>query len=129
MFYNQLYDMSLKDIAHDFLHMIMVWAIEEAYAKHLASDFRHHNQYTPWDTAALKQGMIENHENFPTKEYILHQIIAQDDKVVVHGLMKLNDNLQVAVVHIFRFEWDKIAELWDIWQLIDANSPNENWIL
>jgi predicted SnoaL-like aldol condensation-catalyzing enzyme len=58
--------------------------------------------------------MIENHENFPTKEYTLHQTIAQDDKVVVHGLMKLNDNLQVAVVHIFRFEGDKIAELWDV---------------
>ena len=118
-----------KDIAHDFLHMIVAWKVEEAYAKHLSPAFRHHNQYTPWDTAALKQWMIENHENFPTKEYTLHQTITQDDKVVVHGLMKLNDNLQVAVVHIFRFEGDKIAEMWDVWQVIEANSPNENGIL
>ena len=48
--------------------------------------------------------MIENHENFPTKEYTLHQTIVQDDKVVTHGLLKLNDHVQVAVVHIFRFE-------------------------
>ena len=121
--------MDIKDIAHDFLHMIMWWQVEEAYSKHLAPHFRHHNQYTPWDTASLKKGMIENHENFPTKEYTLHQTIVQDDKVVTHGLLKLNDHVQVAVVHIFRFEWDKIAEMWDVWQVIEENSPNENGIL
>lgn len=109
--------------------MIMVWEVEEAYDKHLASDFRHHNQYTPWDTASLQKGMIENHENFPTKEYTLHQTIMQDDKVVVHGLLKLNEHVQVAVVHIFRFEGDKIAELRDVWQVIEANSPNTNGVL
>ncbi len=121
--------MSLKEIAHNFLHMIVDWKVEEAYATYLSPDFRHHNQYTSWDTASLKQWMIENHENFPTKQYILHQTISQDDKVVVHGLMKLNDNLQVAVVHILRFEWDKIVEMRDVGQVIEDNSPNQNGIL
>jgi predicted SnoaL-like aldol condensation-catalyzing enzyme len=106
--------MTTTEIAHNFLHMIVAGKVEEVYSTYISSDFRHHNQYTPGDTQSLKQGMIENHENFPTKEYTLHQTIAQDDKVLVHGLMKLNDNLQVAVVHIFRFEGDKIAELWDV---------------
>jgi hypothetical protein len=39
--------MSPKEIAHDFLHMIVAGKVEEAYAKHLSPDFRHHNQYTP----------------------------------------------------------------------------------
>ena len=121
--------MTISDIAHNYLYMIMRWEIEQAYAAYLAPHFRHHNQYTSWDTASLKQGMIENHENFPTKEYTLHQTIVQGDKVVTHGLLKLNEHVQVAVVHIFRFEGDKIVELWDVWQVIEANSPNGNGIL
>lgn len=33
-----------------------------------------------------------------------------------------------AVVHIFRFEKGKIAELWDLGQEIMANSANENGV-
>jgi hypothetical protein len=31
-----------------------------------------------------------------------------------------------AVVHIFRFEHDRIAELWDVGQPVSKDSPNEN---
>jgi predicted SnoaL-like aldol condensation-catalyzing enzyme len=32
----------------------------------------------------------------------------------------------IAVVHIFRFQGNNIAELWDIGQAMPENSPNEN---
>jgi predicted SnoaL-like aldol condensation-catalyzing enzyme len=31
----------------------------------------------------------------------------------------------VAVVHIFRFQGDRIAELWDIGQPVPQDSPNQ----
>jgi len=31
-----------------------------------------------------------------------------------------------AVVHVFRFEGDRIAELWDVGQEVPADSPNQN---
>ena len=32
----------------------------------------------------------------------------------------------VAVVHVFRFEGDRIAEFWDIGQPVPKDSPNAN---
>lgn len=73
--------------------------------------------------------MIDNHINFPTKEYTPFQTIADGDKVVIHWLMKLNEHVQVAVVHIFKIVWDKIVEMRDVWQVLDENFPNENGVL
>jgi predicted SnoaL-like aldol condensation-catalyzing enzyme len=36
------------------------------------------------------------------------------------------DDPGAALVHIFRFEGDRIVELWDIAQAIPADSPNKN---
>jgi predicted SnoaL-like aldol condensation-catalyzing enzyme len=33
---------------------------------------------------------------------------------------------EIVVIHIFRFEHDRIAELWDVGQPISKDSPNEN---
>jgi predicted SnoaL-like aldol condensation-catalyzing enzyme len=32
----------------------------------------------------------------------------------------------IAVVHLFRFEGDKIAEFWDVAQILPDPAPNEN---
>lgn len=46
---------------------------------------------------------------------------------MVHSLVKQNpEDLGRAVVHIFRFQDNKIVELWDIGQPIPEDSPNEN---
>ena len=36
------------------------------------------------------------------------------------------DMPELALVHIFRFEGHRVAELWDIGQAAPDNSPNEN---
>jgi predicted SnoaL-like aldol condensation-catalyzing enzyme len=36
------------------------------------------------------------------------------------------DERGVTVVHIFRFDGGKIAELWDLGQPVPETSPNEN---
>lgn len=46
-------------------------------------------------------------------------------QVAVHSRVRMNrDHPGVAVVHIFRFEDDRIAELWDIGQPAPESSPN-----
>ena len=38
----------------------------------------------------------------------------------------IHHNATSAVVHIFRFEQDRVVELWDLGQPISKDSPNEN---
>ncbi|MFZ1808888.1 MAG: hypothetical protein WAU36_16775 [Cyclobacteriaceae bacterium] len=40
----------------------------------------------------------------------------------------VKDDMEIAVVHIFRFDNVKIIELWDLGQVLDKNSPNENGV-
>ncbi len=73
--------------------------------------------------------MKDNHENFPNKKYTMFQTIAQGDTIAVHGLMKLNEDIHVAVVHICKVVDGKIVEMRDVGQVIEPNSPNKNGIL
>lgn len=34
--------------------------------------------------------------------------------------------MEIAVVHMFRFENGKILEMWDVGQVMEKDSPNEN---
>lgn len=45
--------------------------------------------------------------------------------VITHSLVA-KQQMNIAVVHIFRFENSKIVELWDLGQVIEMNSPNCN---
>jgi predicted SnoaL-like aldol condensation-catalyzing enzyme len=38
----------------------------------------------------------------------------------------MGDGKEHAVVHIVRFDGEKIAEMWDVGQAVPADSPNEN---
>lgn len=49
------------------------------------------------------------------------------DLVATYSHVQQNPrDLGAAVVHIFRFEGDRIVELWDLGQAIPQNSSNEN---
>lgn len=51
----------------------------------------------------------------------------EGDLVAVHARVRMKPgDPGVALVHIFRFEGDRIAELWDIGQAPPENSPNEH---
>jgi predicted SnoaL-like aldol condensation-catalyzing enzyme len=55
------------------------------------------------------------------------RIVAGDDTVAVHSHVRQRpDEPGVSVVHMFRFEGDRIAELWDIVQPIPPDSPNSD---
>lgn len=51
--------------------------------------------------------------------------VEDGNTVITHSLVT-KQNQNIAVVHIFRFAGDKVVELWDLGQLIEKDSPNEN---
>lgn len=69
--------------------------------------------------------MLENAIRFPHKTFDVQRAIAEGPHVAVHSRIKLQpDSLSIAVVHVFRFEKQKIAELWDIGQPEPENMVN-----
>lgn len=116
-----------KEIAVQFLKKIIAGNIREAYQEHAAKSFRHHNAYYPGDADSLRKGMEDNHDNFPEKIFTTKQVIAEGPLVAVHSLLQFNpEHTGIAVVHLFRFEGDKIAEFWDVAQILPDDSPNQN---
>jgi predicted SnoaL-like aldol condensation-catalyzing enzyme len=78
--------------------------VREAYERYVGSSFKHHNPYFAGDAASLRAGMEQNAVQNPVKRL----------------------EVQRTLVHIFRFEGDRIVELWDIAQAAPPDSPNEN---
>ena len=119
--------MTIKDSATDFLRLAASGHVREAYQKYAAPNFRHHNAYFKGDAESLMRAMEENAAANPQKSLKIHHAIAEGDLVAVHGHVKQNPSDRgVALVHIFRFEDGRIAELWDLGQPVPESSPNEN---
>jgi predicted SnoaL-like aldol condensation-catalyzing enzyme len=109
--------------------MVAGGKVREAYDRFISPDFRHHNQFFKGDRSSLMVAMQENAQKHPNKTLQIRKILEDRDTVMTLSHVKQDPNvLGGAVVHIFRFENGKIAELWDLGQEIAANSVNENGI-
>lgn len=97
----------------------------EAFKKYLNPNFKHHNQYFKGDATSLMNAMIEDDETAPNKEFTVKQFSESDDRVFVHSHV-VKEKMEVVVVHILRFENGKISEMWDVGQIIEKDSPNQN---
>ncbi len=117
--------MNKKEIAISFLNCASSGAVEEGYSKYISNDFIHHNQYFKGDRQSLLEAMVESHQSNPNKSIEIKNIYLDGDAVISHSLVS-KEEMQIAVVHIFRIKDDKIVELWDLGQLVDPNSPNQN---
>ncbi len=118
---------SLKDRALDFLRMVTAGEIQAAYRRHVAPGFRHHNAWFPGDADSLMRGMEENHQRFPNKQAQVRHALQDGDTVAVHTHLRLEaEDRGMALVHIFRFEGERIAELWDLGQPVPEEMQNEN---
>lgn len=119
--------MSRKESAAAFLRLASSGKVEEAYAKFIAPEFIHHNQYFKGDRESLKAAMAEAHAKSPNKLIDIKRVLEDGDFVVTHSLVVRGNPAEpdIAVAHIFRFEGDKVVELWDLGQLLSKDSPNE----
>jgi predicted SnoaL-like aldol condensation-catalyzing enzyme len=115
-----------KDAAVAFLKLASSGDVREAYSKFVGKGFRHHNPYFEGSANSLQAGMEENAQQNPDKALEVKRVIAEGDLVVVHAHVRHKpDNLGAALVHIFRFENDRIVELWDLGQPLLEESPNQ----
>jgi predicted SnoaL-like aldol condensation-catalyzing enzyme len=114
-----------SEIATEFLSMAASGKVREAYERHVADAFIHHNAYFPGDRESLLVAMEQSAESEPNKSFTVKQIIDSGDRVaVLSHLQRVQDGQEYAVVHILRFEGSKIVEMWDIGQEIPKDSPN-----
>jgi predicted SnoaL-like aldol condensation-catalyzing enzyme len=120
--------MSKKDIAESFLRLASSGKVREAYKKYVHPDFRHHNAYFKGDRESLLHGMEENAKEFPNKTYEALRMLEDEDLVAIHGKVMLSPDSEWSVIHIFRFEGDKIIEMWEASQEALKDSPNDNGI-
>jgi predicted SnoaL-like aldol condensation-catalyzing enzyme len=119
--------MTIKEIAQDFLQLAAQGTSREAFSKYAGQDFIHHNAYFKGDGETLMLAMEEDARQNPDKIFEIQRALEDGNLVAVHSRIRQNpDDLGAAVIHIFRFEEGKIAELWDFGEAVPPNMPNEN---
>ena len=117
---------SQKESATEFLRMVVANQIREAYARFIGPGFRHHNPFFRGDAAALMAGMEENAVANPQKSLEVKMAIEEGDRVAVLSHVILQPGQPgFATVHVFRFENDRVVELWDLGQAVPADMANE----
>lgn len=117
--------MSNKNAALDFLKLCALESPEKAFEKHVNPNFKHHNQYFKGDADSLMKAMSEAAQTMPNRAFNIKQVFETEDRVAVFSEV-VKEQMTIAVVHIMRFENGKISEMWDVGQIINKDSPNEN---
>ena len=107
--------------------LIAAGRVRDAYAQHVGKGFRHHNPFFAGDAETLMKGMEENARKHPALRLDVLRVLEDGDLVAVHSHVRQTpDDRGAALVHIFRFEGDRIAELWDVGQPVPAEMTNLN---
>ncbi|MDH4270820.1 MAG: nuclear transport factor 2 family protein [Candidatus Aminicenantes bacterium] len=112
---------SRKDVAVQFLQLVVSGRINEAYERYVDLGGRHHNPYFPAGFPALLQAMADH----PAWRLEVKHVLADGDLVAVHSHVLMSpEEPGTAVVHLFRFGKDRIIEMWDVGAALPADSPN-----
>jgi len=116
-----------KQVAADFLKLVVSGQIDEAYRKYVDMQGKHHNLFFPAGFPALQNAMKDAHVQFPNKEFAIRNVIGDENLVAVHSHIVLKKGEKgMVVVHMFRFNGEKIVEMWDLGQPIPEDSPNKD---
>ena len=116
---------NLKAIAVEFLQLAAAGRAPTAFERYAAPGFRHHNVHVNAGADALRDAMQANAAQFPDKVLEVQRALEDGSLVAVHSRVTMGRNgPTVTVAHIFRFEADRIVELWDIGQPVPPDSPN-----
>jgi predicted SnoaL-like aldol condensation-catalyzing enzyme len=118
---------TLKETATDFLRLTARGQVDEAFARYAAPGFRHHNPHFAADMATLQAAMQANAERFPRMVFEVQRAIAEGPLVAVHSRAVMEEGgMELAIVHILRFEGDRIAEMWDVAQQAPVPMANRD---
>lgn len=115
-----------KNDAIAFLQMASSGNVRDAYSQYVSKNFKHHNPFFEGSADALAAGMEANARQNPNKIFEVKRVMGEGDYVAVHSHVRQKpDDPGAVVVHIFRFENGRIAELWDVGQSIPKESANQ----
>lgn len=117
--------MTNQEIAIKFLQTCALVSPKTAFAEYVHVNLVHHNQYFAGDRDTLMNAMIESDKSHPNKSLTVKQVFETGDRVAIYSHV-VKEKMEIAVVHMFRFENGKIVEMWDVGQLMDKASPNKN---
>ncbi len=121
--------MNKKEIAISFLRLASSGKVREAYDRYVHPDFRHHNAYFPGDPASLLAGMEASAVKFPNRVFEPVRALEENDLAAVHGRVRLSpEDPWIALIHIFRFDGDRIVEEWEVAKEVPVESPNGNGV-
>lgn len=100
---------------------------EQAAEKFLGPHYIQHNPQAP-DGAEAFIGFVRGFAGqFPELNIEIKRIIAEDDLVVVHGLLKTSaEDPGTVAADFFRLENGKIVEHWDVLQPFPQASVNDH---
>lgn len=119
--------MTKKEIAQDFLQLAAKGESRIAFGLYVSNNFKHHNPHFKGDADTLMTAMEENAKRNPAKILEIQRALEDDNLVAVHSRVRQSPHdIGGAVMHIFRFDHDKIVELWDFGQAVPENLVNEN---
>lgn len=117
--------MENRDIALVFLRMCARGEVRDAYERHVAAGFVHHNAWFPGDRESLLLAMEQSAAKEPNKAFEVKHVVDGGERIaVLSHVVRAEADAEYAVVHILRFEGGRIVELWDIGQEIPGDSPN-----
>jgi len=116
-----------KESGQHFLKLAAAGSSREAFKLYVGKKFIHHNAYFKGDANTLMIAIEEDAKLNPSKIFEIQRALEDGDLVAVHSRFRQKSNeLDWAVMHIFRFEKDKIVELWDFAQAAPIEMINEN---
>lgn len=116
-----------KEMAQHFLKLAAKGNSREAFKLYAGKDFKHHNVYFKGDADTLMIAIEADAKMNPDKIFEIQRALEDGDLVSVHSRLRQDPNdTDCAVMHIFRFEGDKVVELWDFAQASPAEMINEN---
>lgn len=117
---------SKKEIVSNFLHLTSKGKSREAFALYGGEEFKHHNVFFKGDSESIIIAMEDAARMHPEISVDIKRIIEEGDLVSSHSHIKLNDaDRGFAMTHIFKFNNNKVVELWDFGQAVPENMVNE----
>lgn len=120
--------MSIIDDAKDFLTLAANGRVQEAYDRYVSPEMVHHNQHFEGDCETLRKAMAQAHEEQPNTGFTIRHVYRDKDTVITFSKVEKAE-INITAAHVMRFETGMIVELWDINEIIDPKTPNENGIL
>lgn len=93
----------------------------------VAPGAKHHNAYFAAGMPALIDAMMAAAKSAGMAHHgiDIRRVIGEGDMVAVHSFVTHPGAAKgISVVHIFRFESETIAELWDVGAAVPAEMPN-----